>query len=135
MLREFEDEEENIIFNDENKIMSMSQEEFKEYLDSLDIKFTSEYGLNTTIQNPYLYDVFTIICSNGNEQLYEWLKEFRDHNNFKSNRAFKKCLVNSHIELFKKIVLETMMGVDDVNHDLVLNTLSDCIEIGNHFLY
>lgn len=96
MLREFEDEEENIIFNDENKIMSMSQEEFKEYLDSLDIKFTSEYGLNTTIQNPYLYDVFTIICSNGNEQLYEWLKEFRDHNNFTARSILNETIIYNY---------------------------------------
>jgi hypothetical protein len=128
MICELEDDDN--IYNDEDKIISMNKEEFKKYLNLIDVKFLDKYEENTTKKNPYLFQVFIIICSNGKEQLYEWLKEFREYDNFKSLYAFEKCLVNFHIELYKKIILENEINCMNENNFLS-NVLEDCIRIGN----
>ena len=127
MLLELEDEEYNI-YNDTEKIMLMNKDKFNEYLNYLDYLFIDIYGENTNISNPYLFQLFIIICKNGNEELYNWLKEFKQYKNFSCVKGYFECLKNNHISLYKKMIINDILN----NNINLLNGLSmDCAEIGN----
>ncbi len=126
-LEELEDDEYNI-YNDEEKIILMNKDEFKDYLDDLDKIFLEDYGENPPIPNEYLYQLFIIICKIGNEQLYVWLTEFREYEQFSCIKGYFECLKNNHVFLYKKIILEYVI-INQV--DLLHNLSLDSIEIGN----
>ena len=142
----FELDYDDNIYVDENKILLMNGEELKKYLDEIDEKFDDEYNDNTFEKNLYLKQLFIMICSSGNTMQYNLIKKYRNWNDYKSIDALEKCLLNSHEELYQKIVLENIINVYEINGGAntsnqfdyideidkeLLNLLSGCIRYGN----
>lgn len=118
--------EEIDITENENKILLMNKDEFNEYLENIDMKLNDDLYDDDDLMD--LYQVFIVICKNGNIKMYEWIKEVRNYDKFKSIKAYEKCLTNSHIELYKQMVLENIIETGDIRY--LEEIIFDCVKYG-----